>query len=88
MQAHIMSLNTPSTTQGIKRSKHFYTEVGSKLKPFFLKIVMMHIKLMAMKHRAPCNLHTTSTSVVGSKCQNIFFTETRHGAYRKKGYGT
>ena len=44
MQANILSLHTPSTPQGR----------GSKVKTFFLKVVMLHIKLMGMEHRAPC----------------------------------
>ena len=43
MQAQIMSLYTPSTSG-----------VGSKVKIFFLNVVMLHIKLMGVLHRAPC----------------------------------
>ena len=44
IEAHILSLHTPLTLK-----------VGSKVKTcFFLKIVMLHIKLKGMEHRAPC----------------------------------
>ena len=44
MQAHILSLQTPSIPG-----------VGSKVKIFFLlKVVMLHIKLKGMELRAPC----------------------------------
>ena len=44
LQAHILSFHSPSTA-----------EVGSKVKTFFfyLKVVMLHIKLKGMENRAP-----------------------------------
>ena len=67
MQAHILFFHTPSTPW-----------VGSKVN-FFLKVVLFHIKLMGIEHRAPCKhilcpyIHTSSIPGVGSKGQNIFF---------------
>ena len=50
MQAHIISLHTHSTPV-----------VGSKRQTFFfLKVVMLHIKLKRMKRRVPCNASTHS----------------------------
>ena len=47
MQAHILSLHTPSNPRW-----------GQKVKTFFvLKLVMSHIKLKGVEHRVPCK-HT------------------------------
>ena len=46
MQAHILSLHAPSIPG-----------VGSKVKSFFLKVVMLHIKLIGMEQRTPCKTH-------------------------------
>ena len=43
MQAHTISFRAPSTPR-----------VGSKVKIVLLKVVMLHIKLIGMEHRAPC----------------------------------
>ena len=64
MQAHILSLHPPSTA-----------EVGSKVKTFFfLKVVMLHIKLNGMGHRAP-NKHIhifCPYTHLGLKSQTMF----------------
>ena len=41
---------------------------------FFLKVVMLHIKLIGMEQRTPCK-NTSSASMVGSKDQQIIFSE-------------
>ena len=43
MQAHILSSHT------------YPLWLGQKVKTFFLKVVMLHIKLKGMEHRSPCN---------------------------------
>ena len=60
IQARILSLHTPSTPG-----------VGSNVKTFFLKVVMLHIKLKGMEHKAHmlCT-HTPSTPRWG---QNVIF---------------
>ena len=64
---------------------------GPKVKTtFFLKLVMLHIKLMGMEHRASTNSVLTHTldpwgGVKGSK--NIF-TKGSNVAYQIKGDGT
>ena len=65
MQAHILSLRAP-TVPGIV----------SKCQNFFLKVVMLHIKLKGIEHRAPykhINYPYVHLSRVGSKGQNIYF---------------
>ena len=45
MQAYILSLQTHTpSTPGVR----------SKVEFFFLKVVMLHIKLKGIEHRAPC----------------------------------
>ena len=77
---HTVCLNTHPRPPG----------VGPKVKTvFFLKVVMLHIKLMEKEHRAPCkHLFCPYTHLgpwVGPKDQNIF-TESSHAAYQIKGY--
>ena len=66
MQAHILSFHIPSTAGWGQRSKHF-----------FLKVDMLHIKLLVMEHRAPCkhknipSFFILSSPGVGSKGHNI-----------------
>ena len=43
MQTHILSLHTPSTPKMRSKGQHFY-----------LKVVMLHIKLKGIEHRVPC----------------------------------
>ena len=43
MQAHSLSLHTPSNPG-----------VGQKVKHFLLKVLMLHIKLKRMENGAPC----------------------------------
>ena len=43
MQAHSLSLHTPSNPG-----------MGQKVKLFLLKVLMLHIKLKGMENRAPC----------------------------------
>ena len=45
------------------------------IKAFFLKVVMLHIKLKKLEQRAPrkLSLHTSSAPGVGTKGQNMFF---------------
>ena len=65
MQAHILSLRAPAIPG-----------VGSKCQNFFLKVVMLHIKLKGIEHRAPCKhiiYPYVHLSGVGSKGQNIYF---------------
>ena len=67
MQAHILSLHTLSTPG-----------VGSKVKTFFiLKVVMLHIKLKGMEHRAPCKhifySYTHPQPLDGVKKSTFFF---------------
>ena len=63
--------------------KHIYTQPdpwGGVKGQTFLKVVMLHIKLMGMEHRTPFKhifrpyTHPGPLGV-GSKGQNIFFTE-------------
>ena len=76
MKANMLSLHTP-TTPGVGSKGHFL---------FFLKVVMLHIKLKWKKCRPTCkvillNLHTPLTSGVGfngqmlklCRCKYIFF---------------
>ena len=57
---------------------------------FFLRVVMLHIKLMGAGDRTPCKLiisiHTPQTPGVESKFKT-FFTERSHVAYRIKKAG-
>ena len=81
-QAHILSLHTSSEPG-----------VGSKCQNIFLKVVMLHIKLKEMEHRAPCKhilcpyTYTPSAPVVGTKAKSISFFEKSHVAYQIKGNG-
>ena len=82
MQAHILSLHTPSTPG-----------VGSKVKTiFFLKVVMLYTKLIGMKHRAPClhifcpNTHPRPL-VWGQKIRIFFLKLPCHVAYQIKWNG-
>ena len=67
MQAHFLSLHTPSIPG-----------IGPKVKTFFLKVVMLPIKLTGMKRRAPCkqidsmSLHTHSAFGLGQKVKTFF----------------
>ena len=55
MQAHILSLHTPSPLG-----------LGQNVKTFFLKTVMLHIKLKGMKHKTPCKqIVCPSTHILG-----------------------
>ena len=68
MVANILPTDTPLTLG-----------LGQKVKPcLFLKVVMLHIKLMGIEHRAPSRPH-----VVGSKGL-FFFSESDHVAYQIK----
>ena len=66
MLANILPLHTP-LTHG----------VGSKCQFSFMKVVILHIKLMRMKYRTPrkqiFSLFLTLDPWMGSKGQNIFF---------------
>ena len=65
IQTNSLSLHAPSTAG-----------VGSRSKPFFLKVVILHFKLMGMEHRAPITYSVFTHTIdpwVGSKGQNIFF---------------
>ena len=82
MQADILSLHTPSTPG-----------VGSKVQTFlFLKVVMLHFKLIRMEHRAPCKyIFCTYTHPQplgwGQKVKTFFFSKSSHVAYHIKGNG-
>ena len=75
MVANILPTDTPST-QG----------VGSKGQTiYFLKVVMLHIKLKLTALAAILPTDTPLTEGVGSKGQTISFTESSHVAYQIKG---
>ena len=64
MQAHILSLHTHPRAP----------RVGSKGQNiFFLKVVMLHIKLKGMEQRVTCKHLFCSVPGVWLKGQNIFF---------------
>ena len=64
MQAHIMSLHTPSVPGVGSRGQNI----------FFPKVVILHIKLKDMERRAYfLSLHTHLTRGVRPKSQNLFF---------------
>ena len=53
---------------------------------FFLKVIMLHIKLKGMEYRAHIlSLHTPSAPGGRPKGQNIFFSVSSHEAYQIKG---
>ena len=75
----ILPADTPSTLG-----------VGSKGQNIFLKVVMLHIKLKGIEHRAPLKRikrifcpYTPSTPWVGSKGLIFFFAVSGHVAYQK-----
>ena len=78
MQVHILSLHTSSATQ--VRSK------GHKKK---LKVVMLHIKLKGMEHRAPCKYilcpYTHPCPVGSGQKAKTFFSQCGHVEYQIKG---
>ena len=65
MQVHILSLYTPSTPG-----------MGSKVITFFLKVVMLHIKLNGMEHKTLCKYRVFLTHsidpLVESKSEPFF----------------
>ena len=76
MVANILPTDTLNPGGGVKRSNYI----------FFLKVVMLHIKLKLMTLVA--NILPTDTPLtqgVGSKGQTISFTESSHVAYQIKG---
>ena len=79
MQALFLSLHTPLTPVGVKRSKHFFSEnshVAYQIKGSgALSTMQAHI----------LSLYTPSTPGVWSNGQNIFFSECDHVAYQIKG---
>ena len=82
MQANNMSLHTHPRPLGW----------GQKVKTgFFLKVVMLHIKLKGMEHRVPC-MHIFCSYThhrppgVGSKAKT-FFSKNSHVAYQIKRNG-
>ena len=83
MPAHIIPLHAPSTPGvGSKNVKTF----------FFLNVVILHIKLIGIEHRAPCKHvfcpNTASAYRGGLKDLNIFFLKvTCHVSYQLKGNG-
>ena len=82
MHAHILSLHTYSTPL-----------VGSKGQPIFsLEVVILHIKLKGMEHRAPskriCFLYTHPRPLGWDQRSKHFFTESSHVAYQSKGNET
>ena len=82
MHAHIPSLHTYSTPL-----------VGSKGQPIFsLEVVILHMKLKGMEHRAPCKricfLYTHPRPLGWDQRSKHFFTESSHVAYQSKGNGT
>ena len=60
--------------------------VGSKVKSFLLKVVMLHSKLMGLEHIALCKHilcpYTHPNPWVGPKGQSIFFNESSDVAYQ------
>ena len=79
MVASILPTYTPSTPV-----------VGSKVNIFFLKVVMLHIKLKGMERREPCKqmfiITLPSTPGVGGvKGFKLFFSESGHVAYQNEG---
>ena len=75
--AIILPVDTSSTWGGVKRSF------------FFLKVVILHIKLRRVEHRTPCNhasTYSVKTRTLGpsgwAKSQNLF-SESSHVAYQK-----
>ena len=80
IQAHILSLHTPSTQGGVK---------GENI---FSEVVMLHIKLMGMEYRAPCKhifcpyIHPRPLGC--DQKSKHFFTESSHVAYQSKGNKT
>ena len=75
MIANILPADTPSTTG-----------LGQKVKTlFFLKVVMLHIKLKGMEHRAPCKQIFCLDSRGGDKKVKTFFSESGRVANKIKG---
>ena len=79
MQAHILSLHTSSAPW-----------VGSRL--FFLKVVMLNIKLKGMGHRKPhkhmfCPYTHPWSLGSGQNVETFFFTESGHVVYQIIGNG-
>ena len=77
MQGHILSLHTLDPWGGVKGQNNF-----------FLKVVILHIKLKGMEHRAPCKhifcpLTHTLDPGVESKIKTFFFSESSHVVYIK-----
>ena len=57
MQAHICSYTCPQLLR-----------FGQKVKRFFLKVVMLHIKLKEMERKVPCkHLHSVLTHTLGPR---------------------
>ena len=74
--ANILPVYTSSTTR----------VWGQKIKTFFLKVVMVHIKLKGMDYRAPCKHiicpYTHQRPLGGVKRSKHFFSESSHVAYQ------
>ena len=81
-QAHLLFLHTHP----------WLLRLGQRSKYFFLKKVMLHIKLMGMEHRAPCKQmfcpYTHPGPLGWGRKVKHLFTVSSHIAYQIKGNGT